>query len=137
MLTLGGHLGGKNDKRNRAAERKISNGLSEHDGGYGLQRYMVGCNPRNSVDFGRPVPSVDHRKSLGNYMTTWTEIIALGIGGIILLALLVIVGALIGGSIALWALNILGFLEPFTWEKAIALGILIGVITGGITRKGN
>lgn len=54
------------------------------------------------------------------------------LGGLVIIGIVVLLAgiAFIFGSIALWALNVLGFLMPWTWEKALAVGVLMSVISG-------
>jgi hypothetical protein len=54
----------------------------------------------------------------------------LAIGGVMLLAGLILTTlfVVIVGGVLLWMLNLLGFLLPFSWLKAIALGIILVVI---------
>lgn len=74
----------------------------------------------------------DPRTKKGEMFLTnsWPEIIGL----IVLATILFGVLFFISGTIVLWALNILGVLEPFAWEKAFAIGVLL-VLLGGVSFK--
>lgn len=64
-----------------------------------------------------------------------TETIAWFIIGFTAIILLLVLLVVIMGSIGLWALNTLGFLQPFEWTKAIAIGILITLISEGVKSR--
>ncbi len=56
--------------------------------------------------------------------TTLGDVFAIGVAGLAVVAL-VGLSALVLGSIFLWLVNFLHFLEPFEWGKAFVCGLLL------------